>query len=434
MPQSLISPLTLAEAVNKDSSDALLRQIKETHVEYFSSSKPAKAVGFLCMLFDQCMEWVGQHGQSTFIKHPVEKLLKKVVEQIMVAVPDYYSSVLDDAAYNGAKSLAGQYQAEMANFLSVNTDGPRNNKSKDGFHTMVAYRGSSTHSQTQDIVGATDRNKKLTFHDVKKKETALLQSGELQSPVFTDPYAEGRMKILKKLGLESSQILSNDMLMSRLVNDQTNQAKVVYMRKHERLKYLLDLGPMIKRRTEPSGVYVPLTAHLWLYAATDQGELYAVDDKALVQSGRTSGVELNHSSILKGRPVLCAGTISAQNGAITTIDNASGHYAPSWQRVRKVLEMLRRKNALDRNAEVFFLDRGQNSILFIYRWNAWEFLSGGFYALPRNSGPNSPALTYQIYIDDIQRGNLASYMEVNIDQMKRNLEKQSNKATRILRF
>lgn len=160
MPAYLVSQQALAEEAIKHPEDLLLTQIKDTHCSYFSATKPAKIVGFLCMLFDECLEWASTHGHSILIKHPVEKLLKKVVEEIMIAVPEYYATVINDAAFNGAKSLAAPYKAEMANFVQVNMAGKSfpYNQPRDGFHTMIAYRGSSTHSVVQDMMSNAAQN------------------------------------------------------------------------------------------------------------------------------------------------------------------------------------------------------------------------------------------------------------------------------------
>jgi hypothetical protein len=48
-----------------------------------------------------------------------------------------------------------------------------------------------------------------------------------------------------------------------------------------------------------------------------------------------------HSSFLAGRPVLCAGIITARDGIVTEISPASGHYQPGNTDLLKVLQLLK---------------------------------------------------------------------------------------------
>jgi hypothetical protein len=65
-----------------------------------------------------------------------------------------------------------------------------------------------------------------------------------------------------------------------------------------------------------------------IFVMSMSGELYA-------QPGFT------HSYFMAGRPVLCAGTICANQGQITRLCNDSGHYQPVDSAMVKVLERLR---------------------------------------------------------------------------------------------
>ena len=51
--------------------------------------------------------------------------------------------------------------------------------------------------------------------------------------------------------------------------------------------------------------------------------------------------KFNHSSIMAGGDVLCAGEIIVKNGKITHINNRSGHYRPGSGDLRMALKMLR---------------------------------------------------------------------------------------------
>ena len=49
----------------------------------------------------------------------------------------------------------------------------------------------------------------------------------------------------------------------------------------------------------------------------------------------------NHSSMLSGKPVLCAGTLEINNaGKLIYIDNDSGHYKPNTRALRDVVDVI----------------------------------------------------------------------------------------------
>lgn len=71
----------------------------------------------------------------------------------------------------------------------------------------------------------------------------------------------------------------------------------------------------------------------------DTGIVYSeyvlsLDNKLYVNKGRF------HSEIMSGGAVRCAGCVSARNGVITSIDNASGHYRPSSERYYSAMHSL----------------------------------------------------------------------------------------------
>jgi hypothetical protein len=56
---------------------------------------------------------------------------------------------------------------------------------------------------------------------------------------------------------------------------------------------------------------------------------------------RTGGGEFNHSSMLAGKPVLCAGEVTINGaGRMTHIDNNSGHYKPDKNALKQVVKVL----------------------------------------------------------------------------------------------
>ena len=54
------------------------------------------------------------------------------------------------------------------------------------------------------------------------------------------------------------------------------------------------------------------------------------------------GTDWNHSSLLSGHAVVCAGMIRANSGVLKEIDNSSGHYRPDTQNLADCVRALRR--------------------------------------------------------------------------------------------
>lgn len=70
---------------------------------------------------------------------------------------------------------------------------------------------------------------------------------------------------------------------------------------------------------------------------------YAMDtDERLFSTGDVKGVgvDWNHSSLLSGHAVICAGEIKVQQGRLLEIDNNSGHYKPDTQNLSDCVKSL----------------------------------------------------------------------------------------------
>jgi hypothetical protein len=79
------------------------------------------------------------------------------------------------------------------------------------------------------------------------------------------------------------------------------------------------------------------------YVLALQGELFAglhAPDTALKCMGKNP---FYHSSYMAGRDVLCAGRIFVKQGNLVGIDNASGHYKPSADHLRRAIRELERQ-------------------------------------------------------------------------------------------
>jgi len=79
------------------------------------------------------------------------------------------------------------------------------------------------------------------------------------------------------------------------------------------------------------------------YVFNSKGELFYIPILGyglIIQNEQGEAVVLHHSSLVAGKPVSCAGTISISNGKIEEITNTSGHYKPSEKDFSKMLRKL----------------------------------------------------------------------------------------------
>jgi hypothetical protein len=157
----------------------------------------------------------------------------------------------------------------------------------------------------------------------------------------------------------NEQLDPHDLISALDFVGELNQKKTVlrnlaYLQKADRLKCRLQLWP--DGRFHRGGQDTP-------HASPGGRELYAMDDMEFLytsaqpaQAGR-----FHHSSFLSGKPVLCAGEITVQNGIITHIDNLSGHYRPATQQLLDCVRVLARKYQVDLRSCVIMDQAQQNA-------------------------------------------------------------------------
>jgi hypothetical protein len=116
-----------------------------------------------------------------------------------------------------------------------------------------------------------------------------------------------------------------------------NTPEVNFLRKTERVEKFLtwcDNGLFYKKPGHPYS-----SAGREIYAMDKYGNLITMKPDLRFNPGNTSysphgTVQHNHSSLNAGGEVISAGEIEFQNGYITYIDNASGHYKPTARQLQ----------------------------------------------------------------------------------------------------
>lgn len=133
-----------------------------------------------------------------------------------------------------------------------------------------------------------------------------------------------------------SQVLDN---LHLLWQDKATSGSFNYLNSEQRMHYLLVVKNQRLYKYSNNTAFDSGTT--WGNAA--RSVAYAMDtDERVYSTGDASGVGINwnHSSLLSGHPVICAGEITATQGRLVSIDNNSGHYKPDTQNLADCVRSL----------------------------------------------------------------------------------------------
>ena len=130
-----------------------------------------------------------------------------------------------------------------------------------------------------------------------------------------------------------------------------SQYQVLYMSKMQRLSYMAAIEDgRFYRATDSSVIDMPGTTvaddlgqglgrdaetKTGIFACDRYGSLFLVKNDLKDKNGNS--IQLNHSTLLAGNEVLCAGTISIKKGVLMGITNLSGHYRPDTNALKALL-------------------------------------------------------------------------------------------------
>jgi len=105
-----------------------------------------------------------------------------------------------------------------------------------------------------------------------------------------------------------------------------------------------------------------------IYACDRYGNLFFVKND--MKDKNQQSVQLNHSTLLAGNEVLCAGTLSIKKGTLFGITNLSGHYQPDTNALTTMLRDWQQNDEVD-FTRVLIIDRalGMETL-------GWRYLNG----------------------------------------------------------
>lgn len=132
---------------------------------------------------------------------------------------------------------------------------------------------------------------------------------------------------------------SIDDIMQKMEAKQGRMARhVAFLKKADRINYMaiVQAGKLVKN----NGTNWNTGAWDLPYAMDEYGNVFIGEAAIATPSDR-----LNHSSLLAGKAVLCAGTLQINNGVLRTFNNNSGHYKPTGTHVYEALLALQDEHA-----------------------------------------------------------------------------------------
>lgn len=227
---------------------------------------------------------------------------------------------LGKAALAEAKRLAGQLGDANAAAALAYESKKRHAMGKQGGPTLRPLQGTYANERALYVGSgkAGDPVSGTTVHEIQDK----VEGGNFRKwlpkygHVFTKSFDE----------LTTADFQTFEQFMTELEQADTNRQPfkhhVRFLRKADRLAHIatVENGRLVKS----DGQAWDTGGQQYLYAMDEYANLFVMPAGAL--NGNT--LRTNHSSILAGKDVLCAGEVIIAGGILTYIANSSGHYKP----------------------------------------------------------------------------------------------------------
>jgi hypothetical protein len=152
----------------------------------------------------------------------------------------------------------------------------------------------------------------------------------------------GGMKIFNKQfdHLQLKDWLAIDEVMDQIEKMQKTSVarQVLFLKKADRIQHLVIIRK--GKLTKENGDYWDTSSFQEVFVMDEYGNLFIGEG-----SLGTKDTRLNHSTMLAGKAVLCAGTLNVSQGVLTEFNNNSGHYKPTGEHVYQALVTLQEDGA-----------------------------------------------------------------------------------------
>jgi hypothetical protein len=305
----------------------------------------AEQAAYLYQVIKLCNWWIKGRTRTTSSstteatrRFIIEKLLEEANQQLIL-YPIIYETLL---RYNKNKALGARPATPLKGVYA---------------HEGTAYQEAKAQGQFYDP--------HLDMKQVKKYAApSNLPHADRYAPSATK--MEGKNLNFKNDPISQTpfrQLSFNDyMHLDELLG---RQYTVLYLSKFQRLQYMVPVDFGVFWRSLASKNYdmpgsrvtddilAPATAYM--FACDRYGNLFVVKNDMKDTSGNY--IQINHSTLVSGRDVLCAGTISIKGGKLKGVSNSSGHYTPSTQELTNFLKLLQTDGGVTLDASVVVIDK-----------------------------------------------------------------------------
>jgi hypothetical protein len=303
-------------------------QAIERNLDLFHASTGRRKFAYACMTFDACIQWwiktiyVPKEAHPEKVKgyQAVMNLREQLLKVIQSVGKENWLKAIQQMGET-SKPLDHQYKSEMLCFGEVRDDWYLMfNHGGDARIPMAKRKAEETrqpdkYRKWEELVG-------LKAETIKKTAATLFPTGV--GPTGVDAVPTDAFVLSRTLTALDGGIRPLE----------------VYMRKRKRETFRITIrgdGKAVKA----DGIQFDTGGEFWIWAIS-ASEKYGFDlFAAPTQIGH--GLEIQHASFFKGAPVLCAGTVMAENGSIIRLCNDSGHYKPRPSDLQKACEKLVQK-------------------------------------------------------------------------------------------
>ncbi|MCB9883413.1 MAG: hypothetical protein H6834_16625 [Planctomycetes bacterium] len=280
-------------------------------------------------------------------KSAVSQLVSSSIEVIA-----FLAEHAEFASANQGHDLRARSHYEKHRFKQLSSGRPQVVKQLDSAYAPERQLW-LTSNKTKNVAGSMVH----PLHDDMRKGMHGKLSGELK-----------RIANKKGSALTASdwQVLKTFCLDHGIDSHDANSSQCRYLRRAERMVGLLFVNNQGLFESYDGSI-----VDMWtggnnppLYVMDRYGNFYTDDSKDISWGGKFA----NHSSILSGQEVICAGNAHIKQGRLLVINNNSGHYKPSREHLAECVKVLLDEGA-DLTKTQVVLKRFQGSHAFDDTWN-----------------------------------------------------------------
>lgn len=309
-------------------------QFKTATTPKYLIKKPGRT--HIGVLDEALARWKNLEGQPG-MWHPKRKAAAELVALCRYWL-DQRSTKKDKGTYSMRKQqVEGLGQRAFAWLQYVTFESAKWDKAN---LAKIGNAGAAHFRAAQPLSGVYRNERRIYEANAKTTAPSLSNIHEGMPLLVADPSVGGPQKLIAQKNFQTLTMADVQLLDSEL-GKLISAQNVWFMPKTERMQFMLVIqnGRFYSGFNEP---FVP--KGYYMYAINEYGNIFCTKANRMtptqtVAGGRTAAARFNHSSFNAGKDVVCAGCIDTHRGT-PTIDNDSGHYAPTTQQLHNAICML----------------------------------------------------------------------------------------------